>query len=116
MKSAPPNCHNKNIVLVFNPLKRLVGIFGSENSAAKAFDVSVVSLHMACKGDTISCSGLYFRNLDENIEVTFDDFGVLRLEDYDQMCGVTRKYYPSKEMTRKGMKYNTKKKSKKNED
>ena len=86
-----------NVILVFNPLKRLVAFFGSETA------------------DTISCNNLYFRKLSENIEVTFEDFGKLRLEEYDSMCGVKRKYYATKEMTRKGMKYNTKNK-KKHED
>lgn len=99
-----------NVILIFNPLKRLVAFFGSENAAAKAFNVSSVSIHLAVAGDIISCSNLYFRKLSEKIEVTFDDFGKLRLEEYDKMCGVKRKYYPTKEMTRKGMKYNTKNK------
>lgn len=104
-----------NVILVFNPLKRLVAFFGSETAAAKAFNVSSVSIHLAVSGETISCNNLYFRKLSENIEVTFEDFGKLKLEEYDSMCGVKRKYYATKEMTRKGMKYNTKNK-KKHED
>jgi len=53
----------------------------------------------------ISSCGLYFRFLAKDIEIEESDYGTLRLEDYDQMCGVTRAYYPTASMSRKGMKY-----------
>jgi len=44
----------------------------------------------------------------DDIEVTFDDLGVLKLEEYDQLCGVERKIYKTKNMSRTGMKYKKK--------
>lgn len=93
-------------VLVFNPLKRLIGIFQSVTAASKAFGTTATNVHYACSGRSISCCNLYFRHLDDKVEVTFEDLGQLRLEEYDQLCGVTRKYYQTKAMNRTGMKYN----------
>lgn len=94
-----------NRILVFNPLKRLVGIFHSSLAAAKAFNTRPQSIHYACTGRCISCQSMYFRHLQDDIEVTFDDLGVLRLEEYDELCGVERKVYRTKRMDRTGMKY-----------
>jgi hypothetical protein len=55
------------------------------------------------------------RHLSNEIEITFEDFGRLRLEEYDELCGIKRKLYPNSKMRRKGMKYN-KKKSKTNQN
>lgn len=55
---------------------------------------------------------MYFRYLQDDIEVTFDDLGTLRLEEYDQLCGVERQLYRTKEMSRKGIKYKRKSKNK----
>jgi len=92
-------------ILVFNPLKRLVAIFQSLNATANAFNCRPQSIHCACSGESISCNRLYFRILEDDIEVTFDDLGVLRVEEYDKLCGIERKYYKNSKMVRKGMKY-----------
>ena len=92
-------------ILVFTPLKRLIAIFHSVNSAAKAFGANVQSIHYACTGTCIAAKGYYFRHLQDNIEVTLDDLGTLRLEEYDALCGVERKIYRTKKMNRIGMKY-----------
>ena len=101
------NLNNKTgkPVLVFNPLKRFVGYYHSLTAAAASFKVSRSSLHLACIGPCISCCGQYFRYLAEDIEIENGDYGTLKLEDYDSMCGVTRKYYPTADMSRKGTKY-----------
>lgn len=92
-------------VLIFNPLKKFVGYFHSLTAAAAAFKVSRTSIHMASTGACISCCGLYFRYLTKEIEIENEDYGALRLEEYDSMCGVVRTYYPTASMSRKGMKY-----------
>lgn len=99
-------------ILVFSSLKRLVGIFQSVTSTAKAFGARSQSIHYACNGTCISCQGLYFRHLQDDIEVTLDDLGVLKLDEYDKLCGVERKVYRNKNMTRAGMKYKKKPKNK----
>lgn len=80
----------------------MVAIFQSTFSAATAFGANTQSIHYVCTGKTISCKGLYFRHLQDDIEVTFDDLGTLRLEEYDQLCGVERKIYKTKKMNRVG--------------
>lgn len=93
-------------ILVFTPLKRLIAIFHSVNAAAKAVGANPQSVHYVCTGTCISTKGYYFRTLQDNIEVTLDDLGTLRLEEYDALCGVERKIYRTKKMNRTGMKYN----------
>lgn len=109
------NLNNKtsNPVLVFNPLKKFIGYFHSLTAAASAFKMSRSSIHQACVGPCISCCGLYFRFLAKDIEIENEDYGTLRLEEYDSMCGVTRAYYPTASMSRKGMKYKQSSKSNK---
>ncbi len=109
------NLNNKTgkPVLVFSPLKRFVGYYHSLTAAAASFKVSRSSLHLACIGPCISCCGQYFRYLAEDIEIENSDYGTLKLEDYDSMCGVTRKYYPTADMSRKGTKYKQDSKSNK---
>lgn len=92
-------------ILVFNPLKRLVAIYQSTSAAAKAFETRATSIHYVCTGVCMSCKGYYFRHLQDNIEVSLDDLGTLKLEEYDELCGVERKTYRTKNMNRKGMKY-----------
>lgn len=100
-------------VLVFNPLKRLVAYLHSLTAMASAFGTSNSSIHQACVGQCISSCGLYVRFLAPDIEIEDSDYGNLRLEDYDEMCGVTRTYYPTANMSRKGMKYNKSNKTQK---
>lgn len=97
-------------ILVFNPLKRLVGIFQSSFAAAKAFKIRPQSIHYASTGVCMSCNDLYFRHLKDDIEVTLEDLGTLRLEEYDKLCGVERRYYETRRMDRTGMKYKKKEK------
>ncbi len=100
-------------ILVFNPLKRLVGFFHSMTAVASVFNTSNSSIHQACVGNTISTCGIYVRILAPDIEIEAADYGTLRLEEYDEMCGVKRAYYPTAAMSRKGMKYKTKDKPRK---
>lgn len=72
------------------------------SSVAKALDTSTTNVLYACNGKSVSCRGLYFRTLDNNIEVTMEDLNELRLEEYDKMCGVSRVYYETKDMSRTG--------------
>ena len=96
-----------HIILVFNPLKRLVAIYKSSSTAAHAFKTTTTNICSAVSGANISCCGYYFRKLSEKIEVTLEDLGALNLEEYDKMCGVKRTYYKTKDMSRNGDKYKT---------
>lgn len=95
-------------ILVFNSCKRLVSVFHSTLAAAKALGVHTQSIHYACTGRCIAVGKLYFRHLSDEIEITFEDLGKLKLGEYDELCGVERKVYPNSKMERKGMKYSKK--------
>lgn len=86
----------------------MIAVFRSETAAAKAFNVSSVSVHYAVTEKCMSCNNLYFRKLHGCIEITIDTLGNLNLKDYDAMCGLERKYYNTEKISRKGMKYKRK--------
>lgn len=96
--------------LVFNSRKKLIAILQSNTAASNVFNAKVQAIHCACVGRCISCKGYYFRNLDSSVEISLEDLGSLRLEEYDELCGINRKVYKNTMMTRKGMKYNKKNK------
>lgn len=100
-----------NRVLIFSSRKKLIAICQSEHMVAKAFKLSTQAIHYACTGRCMSSQGMYFRHLYDDIEVTLEDFDTLTVEEYDQLCGVERKVYKTRHMTRVGMKYNTKPKN-----
>lgn len=92
-------------VLIFNSLKRLVFIAQSAFAVAKNNDWNVSSIRAACSGKIIAYKKLYFRYLEDDVEVGLDDLGVLGLAEYDNLCEVHRKTYPTSKMSRKGMRY-----------
>lgn len=97
-------------VLVFNPRKILIAIFHSGFAAARSYGIHTQSVHYACTGRSVSASKNYFRYEDENVEIDEkEDLGTLKLDEYDKLCGVEYKTYHNSLMTRKGSKYNTKK-------
>ena len=64
--------------------KLLRMICHSMNYTAKSFNVTVQSIHDACKGKVVACQGFFFREI-VNAKITFDDLGKLRLEDFDKI-------------------------------
>lgn len=106
------NGKNGSPVLVFNPVKRLIGFYHSLTAAATSFKTSNSSIYQACVGPSISSCGLYFRFLSPDMEIEQSDYGSLKLEEYDKICGITRTYYPTSKMSRKGTKYKKHSKSK----
>jgi hypothetical protein len=92
-------------VLVFNSRKKLIATYHSSLCAAKMLRVTPNSIRSACTGKTIAVKGHYFRYLPDDIEVTFEDLGVLTVNEYDDLCGVDRKVFPNARMSRVGMKY-----------
>lgn len=92
-------------ILVFNKMKRYVGLYQSIFATAKSLGVHPSSIRAACTGMSIVCKDQYFRYLQDDIQVTHDDLGVMTLQEYDQLCEVDRKTYPDKKLSRKGMKY-----------
>jgi|GEM_PF-2987747 len=100
------------IVLVFNNMQRFIGLYHSMFAAAKALGTAPASIRAACTGESISCKGLYFRVLEDDIQIGREDLGVLTLPEYDDLCEVDRRIYPDRRMSRQGLKYKPKPKPK----
>lgn len=88
-------------VLVFSPSKTLIAIMRSVRSTAKLINGNPQSISFAATGKIISSNGLYYRPMNENVEITTEDVGTLNLIDYDVLCGETRKYYKTRNMSRR---------------
>lgn len=84
-------------------------------AAAKMFKTTQSHILDACTGVQMSTAGFYFRFLEEEVIVDFNDLGALNVIEYDELCGVERPVYRTGKMSRKGMKYKTKK-AKQDED
>lgn len=102
-------CKPTKRILLFNPLKKFVGVISSQVQAAKILGVRTPTIKKACDGEAISTCNLYLRWWNPDIEIDIaEELGVLTLKEYDQLCGVKRKVYKDKTMTRKDWKYNMK--------
>lgn len=91
----------KKIVLVFNRSFNLVAIGRSVHSVAEMTGSNLQSVSFACTGRYISTNGYYFRHLDPNIEVDLTDLCGLKLQEYDRLCGVERRYHSTRELARR---------------
>lgn len=87
-------------VLVFNGAKTLISIFRSVNSASQFSGGTAQSISFACNGRYISTGGYYYRHLHPDVEITFDDIDSLNLIEYDELCGVKRKYHSLRGMAK----------------
>lgn len=96
-------------ILVFNPLKKFIGVISSQLQAARMLGVRTPTIKAACNGTAISTCNLYLRWWNPDIEIDVnEELGELTLKEYDQLCGVQRRVYKDKKMDRTGMKYNMK--------
>lgn len=102
-------------VLVFNGARVLVAIVRSLQTVSELTGKSPQSISMACTGKYVSTGGFYFRHASKRIEIEEDDIGKLKLTDYDNLCGETRKYHPVREMAHKKQKENEQKRKLKEE-
>lgn len=87
-------------ILIFNEFGILIAIVKSIGSASKLSNKmnSKQSISTVCVGKTISAGGLYYRHLDDNIEIDLSDLGTLKIKDYDTLCSEERKYNSFKKM------------------
>ncbi len=78
-------------------------MFKSLNSASQSMSIPAQSISLCCLGQHISCFGYYFRHYEyTQVEITpHEDFGSLRIEEYDKMCNLVRRYHDSRELTRR---------------
>lgn len=96
---------DRNLVLVFNNMKRLIAVFHSQCAAAVALNVNIASISYACTGRCISVNNLYLRTVPEGFCLSLEGLGFMNLLKFDELFSVKRKVYATKEMSRKGMKY-----------
>lgn len=92
-------------VLVFNRRKLLTMVVASVNEAAKFSGLRPGNISKACTGALISNGMYYFRYIDSSVEIDLSDIGFLKLEEYDELCGVQRTVYSTMAMNRKNWKY-----------
>lgn len=95
-------------VLMFDGQKRLCAMFASQYAAAAALKISKQAMTQAVNGQIITAGGFYFRSYDPNLIVDYTMLGKLRLDEFDETCGIVRKTYPESRFAVKvGHKYET---------
>lgn len=88
-------------VVAFDGQYRLCAVFRSINEASSLTGALRQSLIKAAYGEIISVNKRYWRAVPKDVEIEYDDLGSLSLFDFDDMCGVDRKIYATRDM-RKG--------------
>lgn len=114
MKRSP--FHKPKQVLVFNGAYVLISVFRSIRSAAEHSGTHAQAISLACNGDNVTSGKFYYRHIHPNIEIEFSDLDTLKLQDYDKMCNVNRKYFSTREMARKRKAVTEKRKSNPNNE
>lgn len=102
-------------VLIFNNSRILIAIVRSLHSTSDITGGNLQSISFVCTGRYVSAGGYYYRHLNPNVKVTTDDLDVLKLNEYDALCGVNRRYHTLREMNRR-MKLYKQRKTAKHED
>jgi hypothetical protein len=85
-------------VLIFNPLQVLIAVVRSATSAAELTGGNVQSISFACTGKYVTLGGYYFRYVHLDVKINIEQLNVLKLKEYDQMCGEERTYYKKKKL------------------
>ncbi len=88
-------------VLVFNGARVLIAIVRSLHSASLLSGGNLQAISFCCTGKYVSTGGFYFRHVHPDIEVEIGDLDTLNLEEYDKMCGHNRRYHTVREMARR---------------
>lgn len=88
-------------VLVFDGAGKFVCRAYSLQAAAKIHFVEAQAVSFACSGKYTCAGAYYFRIENENVRIDEEDWGNLRIRDYDKLCGEKRNYHTPKMMTRK---------------
>ena len=87
-------------ILIFNGARVLVAIIRSLRCAAELTKDSRSAIRNCCVGKSRRSGIFYYRQLHPDIMVDLSDLDNLKLEEYDSLCGVQRKYISTKEMAR----------------
>lgn len=92
---------NPRHVLVFNGQRKLIAIARSSVAIQALTGHTAAAIRKACSGEHVSSKGFYFRYIHEDVIVTLDDLNTLDLQEYDDLCEVTRDYYTVRQMSRR---------------
>lgn len=98
-------------VLVFNGAYVLVAVVRSLHSAADFSGINLQSISFSCTGKYVATGGFYFRHVHPDIEIDFSDLDTLTLQEYDRLCGISRRYFTVREMAHKRQLYEVRRKA-----
>ena len=87
-------------VLIFNGTRVLVAIVRSLHSVAELTHENKSAIHNCCTGKSVRSGAYYYRHLHPDILLEIDDLDKLTLKEYDDLCGVKRKYISTRKMAR----------------
>lgn len=85
-------------VLIFNGARVLVAIVRSLHCAAELTHENKSAIHNCCTGKSVRSGAYYYRQLHPDILLEMDDLDKLTLKEYDDLCGVKRKYISTRKM------------------
>ena len=85
-------------VLIFNGARVLVAIVRSLHCAAELTHENKSAIHNCCTGKSVRSGAYYYRQLHPDILLEMDDLDNLTLQEYDDLCGVKRKYISTRKM------------------
>lgn len=89
-------------VLIFNGARTLISITRSLQAASLLTGGNLQAISFCCLGRYISTGGFYYRHIHPDIEIDLTDLNdSLNLEEYDRMCGEKRRYHTVREMARR---------------
>jgi hypothetical protein len=98
------------MVFVFNEHRILTGIMKSLYATSQAYRISAQTVSMCCTGRRISSNGYYFRHSDEGVRIDlYADIDNLTLEEYDELCGMDKRYHSTGEMKKRKARSQSKK-------
>jgi hypothetical protein len=86
-------------VLIFNMSRQvLIAVVRSLHSAAELTNGNLQAISFACTGKYIASGGYYFRHIHPDVEINMNSLDVLKVKEYDKMCGEERQYYTKKQI------------------
>ena len=83
---------------IFNGARVLVAIVRSLHCAAELTHENKSAIHNCCTGKSVRSGAYYSRLLHPDILLEMDDLDKLTLKEYDDLCGVKRKYNSTRKM------------------
>ena len=87
-------------MLIFNGARVLVAIVRSLHCASELTHENKSAIHNCCTGKSVRSGVYYYRQLHPDILLEMDDLDNLTLQEYDDLCGIKRKYISTRKMAR----------------